>query len=405
MTDSAATFEAILASVQDQVPAHANPRAIAKSIYNVLSNNPDVGFNISSNAQAHNAFEFPSGLAVTMHKRAPVQMDLMKRAPVTALVICDLGQTAADGRTPLSKEYFRDAARVEALRKAAPQYSPLSARELSVDTEGETAHWEAELGKAGWISVAATKERTSGTRKQTRFHLAVRASAGQLDQEYYNWIKAEAASDESLSIGSVAEHPHTVRLQQVAKRNAQRIAYQAARALGVKVATIKDFASVYARSREFAPPLMAVPNFSQLSNILEVNRRTNTVTVHSNTTPSSPVNSDVVVLFNPHEGFGRFAIDEDEWGNRAELFPVGMRRELPDHQVTVEGEPPRHFVPSAQADRVARKFAPSNRYAPADAEALQTLSGNTGKFTHYKHVSLLTCDSSVQRADVLSATA
>lgn len=391
-----AAFEEILDGISDLVPESGNRVAFAKSIHSILQENSDVSFQVMNiNAEALSAFEMPRGLVVVVGKRAPVQLELMNRAPVAALVICDLGDTAADGVTRLTKDYFRDAKRMEQLRTAVAQFSPLPARDIGATKENE--HWEAELGSHGWVSVAATKERTAGTRKQTRFHIAVRASAGALDAEYYDWIKSEVAT-QPIAAGAVAEHAHTKRLQQVARRNACRIAYQAARALGVTVPTQEDVDSVYARSREFRAPLMARPAFVQLSNTMEMNREDDTVTIHSSTTPvTTGIGADAVVLFNPQEGFGRFHNVDDGWGVGRKVYPVGLRKERLDHATTVEGDAPRHFVPNAQCTQVAQKYAPSDRYAAPDRAVLEVLGTDSDRFTHYKHVSLLTTDPLLDR--------
>lgn len=386
-------------SIAGQVPQSANRSAFAKSIQSILQKYPDVGFDVMSlNAEAHSPFEFPRGLAITTDYGAPIEMDLMKRNRMRVLVVCDLAETAADDdRTPLTKEYFQDKRQIAALRRAVPQFSSIPPRTIAAGPE--TEHWEAELGTHGWVSVAATKSRSNGTRTKKHFHLAVEASAGKLDTEYYDWIKENHGS---MTMGDLASHPVTARVEQMAKRNAMRIAYQAARALGVKVASQRDNLSVYAKSREFYAPLMASPTFMQISNVMKANPRERTVTVHSGTTPvTSTVDNHVFVLFNPQDGFGGFTVPVQSHsgtsGSRQITYPHGMRKEFTDQSMQVYGKAPPHIIPNAQCHEVSKKFAPNNRYSAPDATAIRLLSNDSGEFQQYKHVALLVADPHLQR--------
>ncbi len=389
MDDS--SFTDISDSISELVTSHGNLPAYTKAIHSVLCKNSDVGFSVYMNAEAHSPFEFPRGISVTMHKQAPIQIDTMKRVPTTAFVVCALGKTAANGQA-LDKRYFRTGAQMDALRAAVPQYSPLSASQLGDETE----HWEAELGKRGWVGVCTSKERLHGTKKATHFHLAARATAGALDQAYYDWIKAEVGKPdgELPSIGALASHPYTKRVEEVAMRNACRIAYQAARALGVSVETQRDGRSAYAASREFNAPLMAIPTSAQLSNTIVADQLNNTVTIHSNTTPTGGAHDHVMVMFNPHEGFGKFPLNLD--ARKDTTYPVGMRKNYVDKRVSIEEGAPRHYIPAADA-QMHSKFSVSDRYASPDSEAIQRLTNGQGAFTHYKHVTLMTTNSSLER--------
>ena len=381
--------------VQRNVPKTANPMAFTKVLTGAQAAMPSLKVEFSNNAQAHSPFSFPQGVTLTMNASEPLFVDMLNRAPVSALAVVEI-------KTSHEKEWFRASEQWQALRAPLLQYSDLPIADVA-NPDGD--HWEAELGDHGWVGIYRAKIAASGTKRSQYAHYLVgRAAAGLLNEQYYQWSK-RMAKEGKMTVGELAQHPNTHKLEEVSKRNVLRLLYNVSRSMGVEVEAQFDRNSYYHGQPSYQAPLMAVPLHLQLSNTMRYtpgNTRTEpTVRLHSGTSDVSQLRTGLVML-GPHDGVAAFPLRAEG----AATFPVGVRKNLTAANTHVQVAAPSNYITPHDASYVGHsepgiKHAISNMYDEMTGEHYKALKKagwdkNQG-YTHFKPVAVVVAHGGYER--------
>jgi len=247
-----------------------------------------------SNVDAH-----PSGI-VTIHPAdAQVHPDSISNELFDHIVVCRV----FDPERKLADKDFQG--KESKLNKQIPQYAAKNPpRMYGVRSEkgGDSGLWSAELGPLGYAGVYKQV-----SARDTDYYIVVRASVPEACKEF----KHAVFSGKPLTFEQLYYDPKYNFTKNLAKRNAERLAYCVADAIGVKIQQIED-ASAFTKKSYIAKPWRAIPDKGMshvMSRIAELSwHNTPHVGIFHKICPRSDIQDESFVSAGPYEGITLFSM-------------------------------------------------------------------------------------------------
>ena len=182
----------------------------------------------------------PSGILSIHPKDAKIHPDSITKDLFDVMVITQIDNS----ENKLDDRYFKD--KKKKLNESIPQFSKNPAR--LYDELHDSDGWSAEIGQNGFSGVF---KQTSHDTHDTSYFIVSKTNVGSV---YKDFKKNHARK---LTFGDILDDHSYNTAKYIAVRNAERIAYSTARALGVGISSITD-SNAHKKSEYIAKPFKAV---------------------------------------------------------------------------------------------------------------------------------------------------
>lgn len=224
-------------------PSNKNEENAMESI---MENYPDGSIHkvvCMPNADFADPNSVPSGLVAIHPLDAEVHPDSIPNEMFEYLVVCKIHDEDLTDAKFAGKE--------ENLASSIPQFSKSPPRLVGMRPKSgpDLDTWAPELGKNGYVGIF---KQTDG--RDAQYYVVARAGAPMACREF----KRHVVNGERRQFKDLLLDPAFNYTKNMAKRNAERLAYCAARTLGVHIAQVPD-ASALAREPHIAKPYRAAP--------------------------------------------------------------------------------------------------------------------------------------------------
>lgn len=238
--------------------------------------------------------DIPSGMVMIHPPSSKVHPDNIPLNAFSYMVVCPIASNT-DKITDASFKGFEDA-----IQEAVPQYC---ANPPNLDVRGlsglDSKHWEAEFGEDEH-SFAGVFKRT--TKRDTKYYVCAQAGAPVACKQL-----KEKLAKQPLTYEQLLHDPDYNYCHYLAQRNAQRLAYNVARACKVSIRHMQD-TGAYSEYDYSGKPMRAVPQFIQAnSTVASVTYKSEAaVGVFNKVTPVSQGVLTQFVYEGPYHGISVF---------------------------------------------------------------------------------------------------
>lgn len=245
--------------------------------------------------------DVPSGLLTIHDPESKVHVDNIPEKTFQYLVVCPI-YPAVKGQVFTDADFQISDAK---LNEAVPQYS--SAPPSMYNRTGgicEKDAWNAELGEDGVAGIFKSVGR------HAKYYVGVCAGVGLASQEFKESLK------DGMTFEQLLDDPKFKYTRFLAQRNAQRLAYNVARACKVRIAHTRD-----ATSKKESQPQIAVPDrgFQQAQSTITALKRgydgTEAVGVFHDVRPVQEANDMCFVYAGPYDGIAMFNMNGNAVGH------------------------------------------------------------------------------------------
>jgi hypothetical protein len=238
--------------------------------------------------------DVPGGSLALHPVGAPVHQDSLPLNAFTYLAICKVNGPVQEGELQKKEKL---------LQEACPQYSEngpslkVSGRSQAIDLR----HWSAELGEDENAFVGLFKQ-TKG--RDSSYYIAAQAGAPQAVRQLREKLTKGMTFEQLLSDKDYN------RADYLAQRNVERLCYNAARALGVRIDNIPD-QGAFLEHEYSAKPYKALPSHLQaVSTIRRVAYKgTDSVGIFNRLTPVSGASQLHYIYGGPENGLAEFRMN------------------------------------------------------------------------------------------------
>jgi hypothetical protein len=254
--------------------------------------------------------DVPSGLLTVHPVDAQVHPDSLPREMFQYTVVVPIMDQVnkPDGYTDVD---FQGKDKEQALHEAAPEHSsnPVSLEHRDANTNLDQDTWRAQLG--GAEGFAGVFKEVKGNGRDASYFIVAQAGAPEACQQF----KQNLIKKPKTTFAQLLEDPEYNYVKYVAKRNAERLAYNVARALKVPITHTKDVGA-YAKTVFSAQPMRAVPRYSQaLSSIQPIAFKGQpAIGIFHKVRPKMQVNDFCMVNAGPYEGLVLFNMNGNAKG-------------------------------------------------------------------------------------------
>ena len=273
------------------------------------------------NMDATDEEESPSGMLTIFPESAVVNPDSIKEQMFQWTGITKIlpNKTSPSGYTDddfVGKESAFDTALPQYTQHQGPS---LENREKIGNRWTDRTAWAPELGEEGSLVGVYSATRDNG--RGNDYYLVVRAGANKACRQLKDHLLQN-----KMTFGELIRNQKFHDTKNLAKRNAYRLLYNAANALGVKVAGLKDPTSV---PEGVAHPFRAEPEYMQRCSTIERmdHDGRDCVGIYSNVVPMEDVNSsydgNVFIFAHPYEGIYMYPFNNK---GRGKALPVDTGR-------------------------------------------------------------------------------
>ena len=236
----------------------------------------------------------PGGLLMIHPVGAKVHVDSLPSNAFSYMAICPV----------LSNKDYSDAdfkGKEALLHEAVPQFSKrpptLQCRSIETQTDGKT--WDAELGEDA-DAFAGVFKQTRG--RDTRYFIVAQAGAPRASKQ----LRERIAKNSDMTFDQLLRDPMYNYCHYIAQRNAQRLAWNVARSLGVPIRHMADVGS-HREAEYIALPKRAHAQYLQPTTTIDkMSNDTHHVGVFNKLTPVSHNASTNFVYEGPYNGIAVF---------------------------------------------------------------------------------------------------
>ena len=206
------------------------------------------------NADFSTPEDAPSGTLSVYALDAAVHPESMPDEAFSQLLVCPVF-TASAASPPLDDAYFTS--KKDALSRAVPQFSNTPASlNFRAANNYDTHTWEAELGPD--CGVAGIYKSVENHGRDVTYYAVVNAGSESISRE----VRGLVASEPELTFGDMLGDMRFTYARNAVTRNATRLAYKVARAMGVRISHGADSAAFTVHPEDdaygyLAPPMAA----------------------------------------------------------------------------------------------------------------------------------------------------
>lgn len=240
--------------------------------------------------------EVPSGMVSIYHADAEINTDSIPEKSFNFLVVCPIKQR--------KNKTYTDADFVisEKLHEAVPQYSdkPPTVHTMSSEVRDQKP-WNAELGEDGFAGIFKQVKENG---RSADYFIAVQAGVPNACSELKDYI----STNKGMTFEDLVNDPKYSYVKHLAQRNAQRLAYNVARAFKVEIEHIDDVSSCL-NTHYMGQPKRANGHQQAQSTIRllpQGYRGKDAVAVYHNVTPIDDAYDTCYVSSNPYDGIAKF---------------------------------------------------------------------------------------------------
>lgn len=239
--------------------------------------------------------DIPSGIVMEHPIEAEMHVDSLPLHSFSFMVICPV----IDTENKWTDDHYTS--RLSEIQKAIPQYcdAPVSLKTRDCNDGGDQMCWKAELGEDEQ-SFAGIFKCVRG--RETNYYVCAQAGASVACKE----LRQKLATLESpITFEQLLDDPDYKYCQYVGLRNAERLAYNVARACQVPISHVEDVGA-YKEYEYSAYPYRAVPSATQkISSICRL-QSGRTVGIFNRVTPIGKAHTTHYVYEGPYHGIAMF---------------------------------------------------------------------------------------------------
>jgi len=254
--------------------------------------------------------DVPGGLIMVHPLDAPIHVDSIPEEAFQFLVVIPVEDSPNEPDGWKDAVFDNDAIK-SALNDAVPQRSdnpPTLKKRGSDGRDNDT--WEAELGPGDESAFAGIMKRVRDNGRHADYFVVVQAGAPRACKELKEWVAARPG----MTFEDFIDSPEYSYVRYLARRNAERLAYNVARACKVPVVHTEDM-SAYKVTAHSALPLRAEPPrhmrqpVSTLKPVVWGKEGEECVGIYHKVRPKEDVHDTCLVNCGPYEGITIFKMN------------------------------------------------------------------------------------------------
>lgn len=315
-----------------------------------------LGAHVLANSDSTNKYEFPKGQVIMYPADSKVTAATLQPGLYDHLVVQRIFATK-EAKDEMTDAFFK--AKLDRLNEAIPQTTDTPAR-LAYREDGgnkDIDYWTPSMGNHGWVSILKVRHK-SGRDEDSQYFIAVKAGVPQAVEDFIGEF-ADEKKPKNISFEDLIRYDRDhAYLKKLGERNARRLAFRAAEAIGVRIHHTDDArAYTHPRNQE-AKPMMAITrdgDFCQPLTSLELVQHPSPLFVKPvAAVMSMSVNPDktreqCLVMVNPYEGIVGLKMDPKYKGKQAiqvksVALPVCTGRKTAPDQVKTTGRDMKKYL-------------------------------------------------------------
>lgn len=248
------------------------------------------------NADFSDPEDAPAGIMSIYHPDAVVQPDSIPDAMFQYMIVCPIKNKDINDDYFLSKE--------KELQDNVAQFSDAPPTLTNRTLENDDINtWHTELG--GEDSFAGVFKKIHDNHRDTSYYVIAQAGAPLACQQ----LKDELIAGNAITFGELVKDPRLDYVQLLARRNAERLAYQVARSLGVRIQHVEDACAIKPESH-ISKPWVAAPPLGHRQTVTAIKpvtfRKKNRVAVYHKLRPTNEGSDVTFVHAGPYDGIVMF---------------------------------------------------------------------------------------------------
>lgn len=308
-----------------------------------------IGGYVLANSDSTNEFEFPKGQVILYPSNSTVNSTSIHKGLYDHLILSRILPPKSENKE-LNDSFFRK--QIEKLNEASPQKvsNPPRLHHRDYETNKDMHYWSPSLGSRGWAGILKTRHR-SGRDEDSKYFVAVKAGVDQ-------------AVDDFISDFSKDDHPKQISyenlirydrdhgyLRKLGERNAKRLAFKIAEAIGVRIHVTEDNrAYTNPRTQEAKPSLaltlkgdfcQSLSSLKMVTHHDELHTKPLAAAMNMCTSPDC-VKEQCLIMIDPYVGLIGLKMNPDFRNEqpiqiKSIAIPVCTGRLNPPTQVKLEG--------------------------------------------------------------------